>query len=472
MGDGTTSALLTPSMRRWLLIVVFVWQFCSNVEVDIFAAFVRTLIRCDTPTTSHFSGSAHCGDKAFVVQQAAKFTSIYGLTSNMIKVLLLPTIGALGDSLGRRPVLLAGLLFAVGGMFLFGVAAHSVSLGVTLTTSVFMALSTTPNPMSLAMMADVTTGEDERKTQMSAVFMMIAAGNMTGMLTSMGLTYNDVSDYTWVFVFLTGVSMTISAVGWLKLPETHAETARLKFKWQMANPATSFQLLRADPPLVFVFVAILMAWMAGFGALVVMNPIAVMLYGWSQMAALLPGFSYVVVNVAMLALQERMKDRIPLYPSLRASYIVYILGMLTLTLFAPFHPAAAFIAFGMLGGAVAFLMPAAATVVSLGLKKDEQAKGQALGTVAALSGVGLGVGLYTGVLYDSSATGMRAGIPFFLSSLLACGVALLFEGFLIARKRNPLTGTGEINPEGEDSTSEALLSPLGEPTGEELTPIV
>jgi len=441
-------------MKRWLLFVVCIWQFVSNVEMDIFAAYVRTLIVCDTPTTSHFSGSAHCGDKGLVVQEAANFTSIYGLTSNLIKVFLLPTIGALGDSRGRKPILMCGLVFIAAAMLLFGVAAYLISLEVTLATGLFMALSTTPNPMALAMMADVTTSESDRKSHMSAVFMAIAIGNMLGMVASMFLTHDDVSDYTWVFGALAGVSVALIPVAIFTLTETHAETARLKFNWKMANPFTSFQILWADPPLILIFATIMMAWMSGFGALCVINPLAVMLYGWSQMAALLPGFAYVVVNISMLAVQEHMKDRIPLYPSMRGAYIVFILGMVTLALLAPFHPSATFIACATMGLGVAFLMPTASTIVSLGLRKDEQAKGQSLATIAMLLGLGLGVFLYTGVLYDSKATGFRASIPFFVSLGLSCAVGVAIELFIIARRYRPLV----LPDESSESFTDALLA--------------
>ncbi|WBB61025.1 MFS transporter [Streptomyces sp. WMMC500] len=138
--------------------------------------------------------------------------NIYTLT---LAALLLP-LGAIGDRLGRKPTLLAGLgLFGVASV----VAALAPSAEIMLAARVVSGIgAATIMPITLAVIT--STFPEEQRAKAIGVWTGVAgAGGMLGMFLSALLV--DVADWRWLFALPVALTVAALAMTMKSVPNSH-----------------------------------------------------------------------------------------------------------------------------------------------------------------------------------------------------------------------------------------------------------
>mmetsp|Transcript_106418 Transcript_106418/g.338903 ORF Transcript_106418/g.338903 Transcript_106418/m.338903 type:complete len:447 (+) Transcript_106418:99-1439(+) len=96
--------------RNWPVLLV---DFALGIEFSLTNLLIepvlRTWVRCELEAAggdAHlFSGSAVCGDRRYVIQQAARLNGWLGALEGSVSFFSMPLMGAFGDRYGRLPVL-------------------------------------------------------------------------------------------------------------------------------------------------------------------------------------------------------------------------------------------------------------------------------------------------------------------------------------------------------------------------------
>jgi DHA1 family tetracycline resistance protein-like MFS transporter len=169
--------------------------------------------------------------------RSAEILGIFGTAWALMQFLFSPTIGALSDRFGRRPVVLMSniglgldyILMAVApslwwlfvGRVISGITAASISAGY-------------------AYVADVTPGE-QRAARFGMLGVAFGAGFVLGPAIG-GLT--GAIDPRLPFWIAAGLSLANALYGWLILPESLPVASRMPFAWRRANPLGALKLLR------------------------------------------------------------------------------------------------------------------------------------------------------------------------------------------------------------------------------------
>jgi DHA1 family tetracycline resistance protein-like MFS transporter len=169
---------------------------------------------------------------------SAEVLGIFGTAWALMQFLFSPTLGALSDRFGRRPVILISnlglgldyILMAVApslwwlfvGRVISGITAASISTG-------------------FAYVADVTPAA-QRAARFGMLGVAFGAGFVLGPAIG-GLT--GAIDPRLPFWIAAGLSLANAFYGWFILPESLDPRSRMPFAWRRANPVGSLKLLRS-----------------------------------------------------------------------------------------------------------------------------------------------------------------------------------------------------------------------------------
>ena len=174
---------------------------------------------------------------------AAEVLGIFGTAWALMQFLFSPTIGALSDRFGRRPVILASNIGLGLDYVLMAVAPSLWWLFVGRVISGVMSASIAAG---FAYVADVTPPE-QRAARFGMLGVAFGAGFVLGPAIG-GLT--GAIDPRLPFWIAAGLSLANALYGWLILPESLAAPSRMAFAWRRANPLGALKLLRAHRELL------------------------------------------------------------------------------------------------------------------------------------------------------------------------------------------------------------------------------
>jgi MFS transporter, DHA1 family, tetracycline resistance protein len=172
--------------------------------------------------------------------RAATWFGLMGVTWALMQFVFSPIAGALSDTYGRRPVLLASnaglgldyVLMALApgvGWLFFG----------RILNGIFAATFST----ATAYIADVTPAEKR-----AAAFGMIGASFGIGFVLGPALGgLLGAVDPRLPFWVAAGLSLANAVYGWFVLPESLPKESRAPFRFKTANPVGAMQLMFGDP---------------------------------------------------------------------------------------------------------------------------------------------------------------------------------------------------------------------------------
>ena len=199
---------LQCSVLPWIVALVLLNSGLLRSQSIILFPYLRTLQHCGSEDDSdvravEWSGSLHCNDRSRVVHGAQVQTTAVMGAGMLVHSVALPLLGTLGDTRGRRLLLVldfAGFLASsLLNAFIPTFAALSVSVGLQVATSGL-------SPAVAGMIADHARSED--RPFIYSVCLMATVGVSGGLyivLTSAVLA-RHLHNYSMVWMGMTGVS--------------------------------------------------------------------------------------------------------------------------------------------------------------------------------------------------------------------------------------------------------------------------
>jgi DHA1 family tetracycline resistance protein-like MFS transporter len=225
--------------------------------------------------------------------RSAEILGLFGTAWALMQFLFSPTLGALSDRFGRRPVILMSniglgldsILMALApslwwlfvGRVISGITAASISAGY-------------------AYVADVTPPE-RRAARFGMLGVAFGAGFVLGPAIG-GLT--GAIDPRLPFWIAAGLSLANALYGWLILPESLPAASRMAFAWRRANPFGALKLLRRHRELsglagINILDAVAHAVLPNMGVLYMIYR-----YGWDERTV---GFVMAGVGICAMVVQ-------------------------------------------------------------------------------------------------------------------------------------------------------------------------
>lgn len=339
----------------------------------------------------------------------------------MVQFACSPTLGALSDRWGRRPLL---LLSMVGLGLDYVMMAWAPNLGWLLAGRVLSGVTASSFSVCYAYMTDVTD-EGTRAAAFGRLGAAFGLGFILGPALGGLLGAVDVRAPFWAAAAL---SFGNAALGFLVLPESLPVERRAAFSWRKANPLGALSLLRSHRQLAGLAWVHLLSQFAGASIASVYVLYVTRRFGWDlrtvgwSLAAV--GLLVAVVQGVLLGrLTARWGDRrVVLLGVAAGAASLFGFGLAT----AGWMIFAAVLVFGLWG------LQGPATLALMSRRVAEHEQGRLQGAVASLTSMADGVGpVVFGGLYSATAGAAGAG-PFAGSAFLAAGALTLGVGVYAA----------------------------------------
>ncbi len=359
---------------------------------------------------------------------AAHSVGLLAATYAAMQFVFAPTLGALSDHFGRRPVLLVSIFGS--GLDYFAMA-FSPTLWLLFVTRAINGISGASMTAASAYIADVTPPEKR-----AAGFGMIGAAFGLGFIIG-PLVGGVLGKYDIRLPFYVAGSVTLLnwLYGLLVLPESLAPANRRTLTLARANPLGVFRGLVRYPFVLLMGAAMFFFNLAQFGLHATWVLYTAHRYGWTTFDT---GLSLATVGVGAAIVQGGLARRIiPALGERRSAMVGLCIGTLGYLgyAFAPYGWAIyVVIVFATFGG---ICQPAIQAMITRGVRADEQ--GAVQGAMTGLQSVSAIVGPLIGasVFAWSIAPTNRFDIPgaAYLSSALLAAIGLVIAWYALAHHR-------------------------------------
>jgi MFS transporter, DHA1 family, multidrug resistance protein len=351
----------------------------------------------------------------FLITQLGASGSDLGILASMYAAMQLvcaPVWGTLSDRIGRKPVLLIGVLGYAISMFIFGLATQFWMLFVARTFS--GVLSSAVMPTSMAYLSD-NLPENERSGAMGKLGAAVGLGVVLGPLIAGFLAINSLS---LPFFVGSGLAVLAMLLIYVLLPESHlaqsqttATEAENFWKWN-----TLKQVLLGPAGVLMLLIFIIAFAMTNFQGIIGLYVVYKYDFNTRQVGAIWMVLGAVMI-VGQGALSGPLTKRFGEVRVIRSALLIGSVGFLTLLLAQGFVPILAATAFFLL--AVALISPALTAYISTFGGENQ---GAMMGMNTAFASLGRVVGpLWAGFSFD-----VNMSYPFF------SGAAALLVGFFIS----------------------------------------
>lgn len=326
-----------------------------------------------------------------------QITSIIAVSALVFGVAA-PYWGRLSDRLGRKPIIITGLIGYTLGTLAFtsvfyaglagvlgGTALYVVALLARCSQSIVMSAT---NPASTAYAAD-HTGREQRTSTMARLGTANSMGTILGPAVSGALaTFGLLAP----LYFAAGMAALAALLVWRQLPPTPARD-------RASRPTRA--RLRVRDPRIFAYLATAVGLFVGFSG--IQQTLGFQLQDKLQLdgirTAQMVGAALLVSAAFTFVIQVTVMQRLRLQAALviRLGLIALLLGALVISTFTSFAVLAVGMAF--LGTGMGLCMPAISAGASLAVSPEEQ--GAAAGLVSACPALGFIAGpVCAGALYQ------------------------------------------------------------------------
>lgn len=353
---------------------------------------------------------------------SATMLGLLATTYAALQFIVSPFWGNLSDRLGRKPVLVIGLIGLGSSFFVFGIATQYWHLLAARAISGLLASAIYPT--SLALVADITTSE-KRARGMS----FLAAGGGIGLVLGPAVgSYLGSIAIQWPFFLTAALCLLTALFVVLFVSETHrrSQSTALEAGMDFKSARDIFLVLKG--PLAFLMILITLNTLAiaqveSIAALYASQRFSV---GEVEM-----GYLFIILSACDALMQIFLVALILKRIGEKAGIQIALFGTaLAMVLFAMVRNiSGGYMVAGMLGITWSFLGPALNSQISRSTPADSQ--GKIMGISSAYSSLGGMIGpLLGGAMYDL--VGMEW--PFYSAAILYA-IALVFT-FIVFRKKN------------------------------------
>jgi DHA1 family tetracycline resistance protein-like MFS transporter len=339
-----------------------------------------------------------------------------------------PTIGALSDRFGRRPILLVSM--AVLAMD-YVVMALAGSIWLLLAGRLVAGVAAATHATALAFMADVT--EPGKRAQN---FGLISAGFGMGFILGplLGGLLGDL-DPRAPFVAAACLAALNFAFGWFVLPESLPEDRRRPFDWRRANPAGGLMKIGELPGVRSLLLVMLAYQISNFVYPAIWAYWTQTNFGWD---AGLVGASLAAYGVAMAVVQGGLiRAILPRLGETRAVFWGLILNTVCLVIYGVMQEGWMVWVLIPISAVGAIVAPAMQGVMSRAASGDQQ--GELQGVLASISALSMILSplVMTQAFFWATREGGPVwfpGAPFMLSACLMAGALAVF---VLAHRARP-----------------------------------
>jgi DHA1 family tetracycline resistance protein-like MFS transporter len=339
-----------------------------------------------------------------------------------------PTIGALSDRFGRRPILLVSM--AVLAMD-YVVMALAGSIWLLLAGRLVAGVAAATHATALAFMADVT--EPGKRAQN---FGLISAGFGMGFILGplLGGLLGDL-DPRAPFVAAACLAALNFAFGWFVLPESLPEDRRRPFDWRRANPAGGLMKIGELPGVRPLLLVMLAYQISNFVYPAIWAYWTQTNFGWD---AGLVGASLAAYGVAMAVVQGGLiRAILPRLGETRAVFWGLILNTVCLVIYGVMQEGWMVWVLIPISAVGAIVAPAMQGVMSRAASGDQQ--GELQGVLASISALSMILSplVMTQAFFWATREGGPVwfpGAPFMLSACLMAGALAVF---VLAHRARP-----------------------------------
>jgi DHA1 family tetracycline resistance protein-like MFS transporter len=339
-----------------------------------------------------------------------------------------PTIGALSDRFGRRPILLVSM--AVLAMD-YVVMALAGSIWLLLAGRLVAGVAAATHATALAFMADVT--EPGKRAQN---FGLISAGFGMGFILGplLGGLLGDL-DPRAPFVAAACLAALNFAFGWFVLPESLPEDRRRPFDWRRANPAGGLMKIGELPGVRPLLLVMLAYQISNFVYPAIWAYWTQTNFGWD---ARLVGASLAAYGVAMAVVQGGLiRAILPRLGETRAVFWGLILNTVCLVIYGVMQEGWMVWVLIPISAVGAIVAPAMQGVMSRAASGDQQ--GELQGVLASISALSMILSplVMTQAFFWATREGGPVwfpGAPFMLSACLMAGALAVF---VLAHRARP-----------------------------------
>ena len=206
------------------------------------------------------------------IAQAAAIGGLLSLAFAAMQVLFGPTLGALSDQFGRRPVLIVSLLMSALDYLILAVAN---ALWMFFVIRLFAGIASATFSVSNAVLADTSKPED-RAAQFGLTGAAFGLGFVLGPL--FGGLLGELGPRA-PFVAAAGLCTLAAILAYAVLPETRSKSAT-PFQWANCIPFVAFAKLRQRLSMVPLLAVQFLDATAGFVYPAVWAYFAVVQFGW------------------------------------------------------------------------------------------------------------------------------------------------------------------------------------------------
>ena len=280
MNEATPAANVAEAAQpsRAAFAFIFVTVLLDMLAIGIVIPVLPTLV------SGFLGGSA---------ASTAEMLGIFGTVWALMQFLASPTMGALSDRFGRRPVI---LISNIGLGLDYILMAFAPSLSWLFVGRVISGITAASISTAFAYIADVTP-PDRRAARFGMIGVAFGVGFVVGPALG-GIA--GVVDPRLPFWIAAGLSLANALYGWLILPESLPPESRMAFAWKRANPLGALKLLRSHRELTALAAvnfldAVAHAVLPSMGVLYMLYR-----YGWDERMV---GFVLAGVGVCSMVVQ-------------------------------------------------------------------------------------------------------------------------------------------------------------------------
>lgn len=359
--------------------------------------------------------------------QAARIGAWIGATYGLFQVLLMPTVGNLGDRFGRRPIFLVSL-FAFGLDFLLMGLAPSVGW-LFVGRAIAGGLGAVFGPANAAM-ADMSSAED-RAASFGKVGAAFGLGFVLGPV--IGGFLGDFGPRV-PFYVAGALAFANGIYGLLVFPETMPEDKRRPFEWKRANPLGAFASLGRIKGILPIALIYFLWAMAGNVYPASWSFFAPIQYGWDSRMV---GLSLGLVGVSMAIFQAFVIRRfITNFGERKTAYIGMVFGIASYLTVAFVPNGTIILILLFANGFSGLAMPSLNAMMSMRAPASQQ--GELQGLVGSLSALSLMIAQFTynyalAAFTESGAPVRFPGAPYVIA---ACVGATALLALFFLRKRD------------------------------------
>jgi DHA1 family multidrug resistance protein-like MFS transporter len=340
--------------------------------------------------------------------QLGLLTASYAL----MQFIFAPVWGSLSDRLGRKPILLLGILGNGLSLLMFGLAGQLWQLFIARTLSGILSSATFPTAM--AYVSD-STSEEERGGGMGILGAAMGIGMVLGPGLGGWLAGDSLSQ---PFFFAAGLALVTLVLVLLFLPESLAVEQRTQQAGQapLAGPRVLGRALLSPAGLIFFMAFLVSFGLTNFEGIFGLYALEKLAYGPERVGTILSVVAVVAAG-GQAVLTGPLTRRLGEVSVIRMTLLTSTIGFFLMLLANGFLAVLLTTGFFVLSNAL--LRPA---VLSLASKNGEEKQGTVMGLTNSFMSLGRIIGpIWAGLLFD-----INFNYPYL------SGALVLFGGFLIS----------------------------------------